>query len=200
VGSEQNEPTPPARRSGRPRSVEADRAIISATLGALVELGYEAISFEAVAARAGVSKTTIYRRWRSKESLVKDALSSLHEKVELPDTGSARDDLVLLIKGFRQRIRSSALGPMTSRLISAAVSTPKLMEIFQATVFAQRRAAARTVLGRGQSRGELPLNLDIDLALDAIIGTIFFRSLFYGWSALDDEDLPAKAVDLVLSS
>lgn len=84
------------RQGGRPRSPAAHRAILDATLALLAELGFERMSIEAIAAHAGVGKTTIYRRWKTKEDLVADALSSVKAVPVAPDTGDLRTDIALL--------------------------------------------------------------------------------------------------------
>src|SRR5437764_14075432 len=90
-----------ARPPGRPRSERADKAIVDATLDLLAEEGgVTGVSIEAVAARAGVGKTTIYRRWPNKEALIIDALAALKEPFPVPRGDSARDDLVALAHAF----------------------------------------------------------------------------------------------------
>src|ERR1051326_8266077 len=87
------------RKPGRPRSAQADQAILSAALEELAEVGFEALSIEAVAARAGVGKTTIYRRWPSKMELALEALSMVHTEVPVIDTGNFRDDILTMLTG-----------------------------------------------------------------------------------------------------
>ncbi|WP_254721945.1 TetR/AcrR family transcriptional regulator [Kovacikia minuta] len=87
---------------GRPRSAQSHQAMLQATLELLAEVGFEAMSIEAIATRAGVGKTTIYRRYSSKAELVADAIESIREEVLLPDTGSLWGDMDALIQNAAQ--------------------------------------------------------------------------------------------------
>lgn len=165
------------RRPGRPRSARADRAILTATIEMLVEVGYGRMSVEAVAARAQVGKATIYRRWQSKKELVAEALRQLSDDVPVPDTGNNRADLVTLLLDFRRVHNASYLGPMVGRLISAAINNPEFMEIYWENTILPRRNAVAEILLRGQERGELRPDLDLDLVLDMLPGTSLYRFL-----------------------
>lgn len=165
------------RRPGRPRSARADRAILKATIELLVETGYGGMSVEAVAARAQVGKATIYRRWPSKKALVADALRGLSDSVRMPDTGNTREDLIALLLDFRRVTSASYIGPMTGRIISAAISNPEFMKIYWENAILPRRKAVAEILTRGQSRGELREDLDIELVLDMLPGTAVYRIL-----------------------
>lgn len=186
------------RRPGRPRSAQADRAIADAALQVLVEQGYEGMSIEAVAARAGVGKTTIYRRWPGKEGLIADALRSIDAGVEIADTGNTRDDLLLTVHEFRRRALGSVIGPMISRLVSAALTNPDLRPIFMNAVFNPRRAAARMIIERGIARGELRDNLDIDLTLDSIAGPMLYSVIFNEGESIRSPGFPERLVDQLM--
>src|SRR5689334_16497704 len=106
---------------GRPRSQEADRAILTATVELLAERGLAAMSIEEVAARAGVGKTTIYRRWPSKGLLALDAfVDSFREEQPLPDTGTLRGDLLSALHAWVRAVTQTAMGPMLTGLIAEA--------------------------------------------------------------------------------
>jgi AcrR family transcriptional regulator len=169
--------TEKTRRPGRPRSARADRAILKATIELLVETGYGGMSVEAVAVRAQVGKATIYRRWPSKKALVADALRGLTDSVRMPDTGNTREDLILLLRDFRRVTSASYIGPMTGRIISAAISNPEFMKIYWENSILPRRNAVAEILKRGQSRGELRDDLDLDIVLDMLPGTSVYRIL-----------------------
>ncbi len=166
-----------ARKPGRPRSVRANRAILQATIELLVEIGYGSMSVEAVAARAQVGKATIYRRWPSKKELVAEALRQLSEDVRLPDTGNTHDDLITLLHDFRRATSTSFIGPMIGRIISAAIGNPEFMTIYWDNVIFPRRKAVTEILLRGQERGDLRTDLDMELVLDMLPGTLVYRSL-----------------------
>jgi AcrR family transcriptional regulator len=168
----------PTRRPGRPRSAQADRAILKAAMELLVEDGFEGMSMEGIAARAGVGKTTIYRRWSSKEEVMAAALRRLDEHVAIPDTGRAREDVEGLVAEFVRSAQESVVWPALRRIIGTAVGSPELLEIFWGNVIGPRQAALRTILERGVARGELRADLDIALAVDTLAGAIMFQVLF----------------------
>lgn len=163
------------RRAGRPRSAEADDAILAATLSLLAELGFDGMSVEAVAERAGVGKATIYRRWDSKQELVAAALASINAQLATPDTGSAREDMVELMRSVHRVSTSAPLGPSLSRLLLASAHNPALMEAVRASLIARRREMGRVILERGMARGEIRADIDPDVVLDMIVGAILHR-------------------------
>lgn len=190
--------TEPLPRVGRPRSARANRAILAATLQALIEDGYEGMSIEGVAARAGVGKTTIYRRWPGKEELVGAALLSLNQDIEVPDTGSVRDDLCHLVQEFRQHTLDSPIGSVIGRLVSATISSPGLTSIFQETVLRERREASRTIIQRGIEREQLRADIDVEIAIDLLAGAVITRILFFGIEAITAPDFPEHLIDTIL--
>ena len=169
----------PRRTPGRPRSEASHQAIINATLDLLVEGGYGALTMEAVRTRAGVGKATIYRRWASKDELVRDAIVFLHDEFEAPDTGSLRGDY----EALAQLVRASASRGGTTlmpRLLGEAVNEPELFAIFRANLVEPRRAALRTVLERAVARGEIREGLDLEMVLDLFAGPVVYRLLITG--------------------
>jgi AcrR family transcriptional regulator len=163
------------RRPGRPRSERADRAIIDAALSLFAEHGVEGLCIEEVAARAGVGKATIYRRWPGKEDLLLDALAAL--KTPLPELRgeSARADLVALLDAMAadyadpRRARSFAL------LLGEGAKFPRLMSRYLETVAEPRREVMRGVLRRGVATGELRPDTDIEVALFMLTGAVLAR-------------------------
>ncbi|WP_116213963.1 TetR/AcrR family transcriptional regulator [Streptomyces olivoreticuli] len=181
-------------RTGRPRSAEADRAILDATRAALVELGWGKLTMGDVAARAGVAKTTLYRRWAGKNELVVDAVAALFdEHLDLPDLGSLAAD----IEGVVLRFAALLERPETKTALMAVVAESTRDEalrvrIRRAIVDRQKRLV---LLGRerAQARGELPLEEDAtaaarnaDLIFDVIAGAVVHRALVSGQS-VDEE-------------
>jgi AcrR family transcriptional regulator len=168
------------RRPGRPRSAESHQAIIRAVLELLVEDGFRSLTMEQVRARAGVGKATIYRRWSSKEELVRDAIVYLGQEFEIPDTGSFRGDytaIATMILASAKRVGAATLMP---RLLGEAVNDPDLHAIFYAHLVAPRRAALRLPLERAVERGELRDDVDLELAIDLLAGPIIYRLLISG--------------------
>ncbi|MBN3949236.1 MAG: TetR/AcrR family transcriptional regulator [Nostoc sp.] len=164
--------------SGRPRSIHADQAILQATLDLLAEVGYESMSIEAIASRAGVGKTTIYRRYTSKEELVADAIESLRDDLAIPDTGSFWGDMDILINNAAKKI-DSPLGRQTLALIiSTASSNPQFAEVYWIKYTKLRREAFAKILQRAKSRGEIHKDADVDLIIDLVSGSLYYALIF----------------------
>ena len=164
--------------SGRPRSIHADQAILQATLDLLADVGYESMSIEAIASRAGVGKTTIYRRYTSKEELVADAIESLRDDLAIPDTGSFWGDMDILINNAAKKI-DSPLGRQTLALIiSTASSNSQFAEVYWTKYTKLRREAFSKVLERAKSRGEIHKDADVDLIIDLVSGSLYYALIF----------------------
>ena len=156
---------------GRPRSQEADRAILTAARDLLAERGLAAMSIEEVAARAGVGKATIYRRWPSKGLLALDAfVASFREEQPLPDTGSLRDDLLAALHAWVRAVTQTAMGPMLTGLIAEAQHDPELRGAWRDRVLEPLRTQHRIMLDRAIARGEITASVDQDVVLDLFFG------------------------------
>lgn len=164
------------RAPGRPRNPETDRAILEAAIDRFIADGFQAMSIDQVAGDAKVGKTTIYRRWPSKEALVADAVARLTEELPLPDTGSFRDDLLALMREIAKR-SSSTTGRCMGRIFADMQAHPEMADVYKRNVVQPRRALVRHILERGVARGELRDDLDLDLVIDMLIGPIVFRRL-----------------------
>jgi len=165
---------------GRPRSEASHQAIIRATLELLVEVGYGALTMEAVRTRAGVGKATIYRRWSSKEELVRDAIVFMHDDLQAPDTGSLRGDyegMATLVRSAAHRAGAATLMP---RLLGDVANDPELRAIFYDNLVEPRRAQMRAVLQRAVARGEIRDDVDIELIIDLFAGPVVYRLLITG--------------------
>ncbi len=136
------------------------------------------MSMEGVAARAGVGKTTIYRRWDSKEDLVMDAVACHLTTVEDPDTGSLREDLVHVLTTFQQTVRTTPLGYVFPRMVAEVAEGSDLGRLYARRVIEPRRQMLRAILLRGVERGELPPGTDLELGLELIMGPVMLRRLF----------------------
>ena len=147
---------PGAAPRGRPRSQEADRAILTAAVDLLAERGLAAMSIEEVAARAGVGKTTIYRRWPSKGLLALDAfVASFREEQPQPDTGSLRGDLLSALHAWVRAVTQTPMGPMLTGLIAEAQHDPELRGAWRDRVLEPLRTQHRIMLDRAIARGEI---------------------------------------------
>ena len=146
--------TQPLRSPGRPRDPRRDEAIREAALALLGEVGYERMSVDAIAAAAGVSKPTIYRRWAGKRELVADAIR-LHPSAQAPapDTGSLRDDLLALVRQSAAHQLENA--HVAAGLASRLRESPELAALIREHAVERTRARFATVLERAAARGEL---------------------------------------------
>ncbi len=165
---------PPLRPPGRPRDTRRDEAIIGATLQALAESGFTGLSMEAVAARAGVGKATVYRRWPSKDALVSDALATLANVSGGVETGSIRDDLVAWLNTVRRHNIQTLSGRIMPRLLAEKETHPDLFETYRERVMAPARERVAAVLRGGIASGELSPDTDVDLVTDMLIGSVAY--------------------------
>jgi AcrR family transcriptional regulator len=185
----------PARRPGRPRNTGADTAIVDAARELISRLGTANLSMDAVAERAGVSKATIYRRWPSKTALVLAALESATDPIPPADTGSVRDDLVVMTASIAAKSRTPGYAALLAEVMAEARRNPELAQVHEAFV-RDRRAPVVAALRRGVKRGELPADLDVDTTLDCIFGPMLLRLLTETRPVATD--LPARVIDCVL--
>ena len=175
-----------ARQRGRPRSEKAHHAILQAAAELLLEQGLTAVSMDAVAARAGVSKATIYRWWPTKESLALDAL--YHEWGDVPpaqDTGSLRGDLLTLLRPWARLASRRPYGRAIAALVTEAQTDPAFARRYRARFVQPRRDQGRAILRRAITRGEIPPQTNIEVALDLLYGPIYHR-LLHGHAPLND--------------
>jgi AcrR family transcriptional regulator len=187
-----------ARRApGRPRSAKADEAIIEAVLDLLADgTTFEALSMEAVAAKAGVGKATIYRRWPNKESLVVDAIGALKGPVPEVTGESLREDLLTLLRSM-VKVRSSRAGRIMPCLIPELQRNPGLQEHYQ-RIAEPRRERMREVLRRAVADGQLRADLDVEVAAAMLSAPMLVQSVLNWNPNLDTTKLPEQIVDAVL--
>ncbi len=167
--------TAASRRPGRPRSERADQAIIDAALSLFAESGPEGLCIERVAARAGVGKATIYRRWPGKEDLLLDAIAALKAPLPEPAGRSVREDLVTLLAAVCKETADPRRAREFALLLGEGAKYPRLMARYMETVVEPRREVIRAVLRRGMATGELRPDLDVDAALFMLIGAVLAR-------------------------
>jgi TetR/AcrR family transcriptional regulator of autoinduction and epiphytic fitness len=159
-----------------PRVERSRRVILGAVLDELGEVGYGALTIEAVAARAGVGKSTIYRHWPGKLELVEDAFRTLKAPVAVPDQGSLRDRVVAVLEQVACLVAESTYANCMPALIDAAERDPKVRD-FHSRFSAERRAALVGLLRDAVQTGELPPTTDPELLADALVGPILLRRL-----------------------
>jgi AcrR family transcriptional regulator len=178
--------TAPAPRRGRPRSEKAHQAILEAAAELLLARGLAAVSMDAVAERAGVSKATIYRWWPTKETLALDAL--YHEWEGVPavrDTGSIRGDLLRLFRPWARLARSAPYGRVIAALLTEVQTDPAFAREYRARFVEPRRDQARAIFRRAIERGEIPADTKIEVALDLLYGAVYHR-LLHGHAPLNE--------------
>jgi AcrR family transcriptional regulator len=161
-----------SRRPGRPRSERADQAIIDAALSLFAESGPDGLCIERVAARAGVGKATIYRRWPGKEDLLLAAIAAAKAPLPEPAGVSVRADLVDLLASMCHSAADPRLAREFALLLGEGAKYPRLMARYRETVVEPRREVFRSVLRRGVATGELRADTDVEAALFMLIGAI----------------------------
>jgi AcrR family transcriptional regulator len=187
---------PTAARRGRPRSDATHRRILDAARELLTEGSYADFRMEHVAARAGVGKTAIYRRWRSKQALAQDLLVELAgPHIAIAPTGDTREELLAAVVNPMRAVTDTPFGPVIRSLMSQIATDPKLGDPFRATVVAARRAEVTKVVERGIARGDLRPDADPTIATELLVGPIYFRVMFGGELTLDFAN---RVVDSVL--
>jgi AcrR family transcriptional regulator len=188
--------TPPRR--GRPRSEQADRAILAAAADLLAERGLSGMSMEEVASRAGVGKATIYRRWASRGTLALDAfLAEFQSQQPLPDTGSLHDDLLAALRNWIRSVTRTSAGPVLAGLIAEAQLDPGVATAWRERVVEHLRAQHKVMLDRAVARGEISATTDYDVVLDLMFGAAYHR-LLHGHRPLTDQ-FARSVVDLIMA-
>ena len=175
-----------------------DAAILAATRELLAEGGVHHLTVEGVAARAGVAKTTIYRRWRDKWELALDAvmIDMLPGFAEPVDVGDTRKELVTFVQAA---VKNLAAPPRTMKgLVSQIATDPDLSRVYRERVVEPRREQLRPVIERGIARGDLRPDTDVALVPELLLGPVFYRLLLSGGSL--DRKLSMRLVAVVLDA
>jgi AcrR family transcriptional regulator len=164
-------------KAGRPRKPETDAAILEAVLEVFAVFGYEGMSVEAVAAKSGVGKTTIYRRWPSKDDLIIAAIQDIMIAVEPEVTGDLRQNLVAMVSGALGFMKTSKAGLIFPRMCGEVAGQTPLGHRYVETVIGPRRKVVRDVLKRAIEVGELRSDIDVALMADLLVGPIIMRKI-----------------------
>ncbi len=191
------------RRNATLRSVSTreplsarDEAILQATRELLVEGGVRSLTVEGVAARSGVAKTTIYRRWSSRDELALAVMLQLVDVAsKVPDLGDTRRELTAFLGGAVHLLGTTLMGPVMRGLVSELASDETLAAAFHERVVAVRVGELQRVLDRGVARGEVREDLDGEQVHELLFGPVYYR-LFLSGSELDD-DLARRVVDAI---
>jgi AcrR family transcriptional regulator len=155
-------------------------AVLDAAVELLTEAPYADLSIEDVATRAGVHKTTVYRRWPTKADLVADATRARSEgAVPIPDTGSLHGDLQAFARAIARNLGSDVGGKMIRTMVAASVTSHDV-QARTPQFWAERLALAAEIIERATTRGELPKNADANLIIETLIGPLYVRLLLTG--------------------
>lgn len=186
-----------ARAPGRPRDPQVDRAILAATLELLGEDGFDRLSIEAVAARAGVGKTTVYRRWPSKIRLVVDALTAMKSPAPavVAEDMPTREALVRAMGSFTKPHEGSAARVLAG-LVDAMSRNEELAEAVRTVLVAERERSLVALIDRGKRRREIRPDVDARLMVDVLGGPVVLRRLITGGPV--NQRLAHAIVDLVM--
>ncbi|MGX1367333.1 AcrR family transcriptional regulator [Streptomyces canus] len=176
--------SPSPRAAGRPRSAAADTAILAATRDALVELGWSKLTLGDVATRAGVAKTTLYRRWAGKNELVVDAVAELFDELELPDSGTLAADIEGVVLQFAAILARPEAKNGLMAVVAESCRDDALRERIRASIVNRQKRLVLEGRERAQARGELPPEADpveaartVDLIFDMVAGAVVHRTL-----------------------
>jgi len=184
---------------GRPRSQKAQQAILSAAAELLLERGLSAVSMDAVAEQAGVSKATIYRWWPTKEALALDALYAewTTARPSPKDTGSLRGDLLALLRPWVRLVGSRPYARVMAALLTQAQSDPVFATAYRQGFVEPRRDQARSIFHRAIERGEIAADIKVEVALDLLYGALYHRFL-HGHAPLNDR-FARDVIDMALA-
>jgi AcrR family transcriptional regulator len=178
---------PTGKRTGRPRSASADLAILEATRAALVELGWGKLTMSDVAGRAGVAKTTLYRRWANKHDLAVDAVAVLFDELQLPDLGSLRADVEGVVLQFAALLERPEAKTALMAVVAEATNDAALRLRIRSSIVDRQKRLVVEGRRRAQRRGEIPPDPpgtdpapQIDLIFDVIAGAVVHRTLVSG--------------------
>src|SRR6185503_10397832 len=168
------------RPRGRPRSQDADTALHAAAIALIRDIGYDAVTMEGIAERAGVGKATLYRRFASKEPLVVEALGGIMRKVPVPDTGTLGGDVRRLLRSTSIMYEDPATRHLLSGLVAAMARNEAIARAVRHGFVATWRDAMRQILARAAARGELRRGLDAAFATHLFAGPLLYRFLIDG--------------------
>lgn len=197
VGGQVTQPPPPGTARPGGRTAQNRAAVVEATLAELAEHGYDQTTMESVALRAGVHKTTVYRRWRTKERLVAEALEATAEvRIEVPDTGDLALDLQTLARGVRAVLMSTVGSAAVRTLVSGAQSSPEVARVLR-TFWAGRLTKVIPIVERAVADGRLPQGTDAIELMKYLAAPLFHRVLVTAEPVTQEDADRAAAVVLV---
>ncbi|NUS73524.1 MAG: TetR/AcrR family transcriptional regulator [Corynebacteriales bacterium] len=196
--ADQSKPeTTSTRGPGRPRAARTEAAIHEAVLNLLADHGISGVSMEGVANEAGVAKTTIYRRWSDKRSLILDALKAMKAPLPQPPGNNVREDLLILMKRMRDEHNDSRAMRIFPKIFSEVDSDPELIRAFRREVMEPRRQPWRDILRRGIDEGTVDPDIDVWVAIEMLVSPIITCKVTRE-ERYTDEEL-CRVLDIVLT-
>ncbi len=184
-------------RPGRPRDKTIDDEIVRSVFELIEQVGLGGLTMEAVAERAGVSKTTVYRRWSSKEELLVDSVAGLVGGIDLPESDGIRDAMLHVITRMRSLMANTSAGVVFPWLVAEVSRGSDIGRRYAEAVIVPGRTAIAAHLRTGVDQGELRPDLDIPLAVDMLIGPLILTKLMGAYREYDP-DFATKLVDTLL--
>jgi AcrR family transcriptional regulator len=171
-------------------------AIVTAAFEELAEAGYSGLTMDAVAARAGVGKAALYRRWPSRDAMLIELIEGVGQTTLPPDTGSLRSDLTSFIAAVIEALERPLVARIGLTLQAEAPRNPALAEALATRFREPRRAAGQAMLSRAVARGEVPADADLEIALDLIAGPLLLHGLLI--DGRFEPDYATRLADAVL--
>jgi AcrR family transcriptional regulator len=183
---------------GRPRSEDVDHVIHEAVLDIIARAGIAAVSIEGVAAVAGVSKASIYRRFDSKDELIVASLIYMRDQnLPLSRSGTARDQLIALLAGLRQKMSHTREGRIMLAVVGSGHENPELATLVFEQIVMRRRDALRALIEEGIASGEFDPTIDINTAVSTLVGSMIYLGMWSAQKSVDAAKTEA-VVDMVL--
>lgn len=167
------------RRRGRPRNERVDDAVTAAALELIADVGVDAFSVAEVCARTGIARTTVYRRYPTRDDLIQAALARMNDDLETPDASlSTRDRIVTAMTQIRHRTPSAVMSRVMEQL--TGTGDPAMCTLAYDRIIAPRHRVLREIIRDGMARGELRDDLDLDAVIAAIVGPVLYLKM---WSS-----------------
>lgn len=175
------------KKPGRPRSARSHAKILQATRDVLIESGIHGMSIEGVASKAGVGKATIYRHWDTKEALISEAIGSISDEIEIPDSGDVWRDFSIVLQDLVNSMTDNAPIDAIKKVIAGLMESPVLMEVYKEQFIYPRYQVLREILEKGMARGELRTDIDVTHVIQLIGGSYLYSMILMDHSmSIDD--------------
>ena len=192
-------PGPTAAARGRPRNAAVDRVVLETVLRLVTEgVTFAELSMVRIAREAGVGKATVYRRWPSKETLLRDVVALFDVPLAEPTGDTLRENLIAVLDSVRRHSHAMRESALIRNLRNQIHGSPDLWHHYYQTIIVARRGVIARALGRGVESGEIrpELGADLDLLVDIVAGPLLTRTIQCPGDSVD-EDFPERLVDIL---